>query len=395
MTHARQEKAHDHTISRRTFVVCLSGLLGASTVGSVLASCQSLAQQPATPSNPTTVPTATTHSNPTPAPAPGTTLYVYRGHSSAVSDLSWSPDSTSIASASGGIPYGAGDNAVHVWNAQTGKNTFILQNPPNGPPTQVAWSPDGTRIASSQYNSGNSFQVAIWNARTGHVEIPYRRPTSIFAFTWSPDSTRIASAWYTDVEIFNATTGREVVSYPTSLPPNMSEGSNAVAWSPDGTTIVSAAHTGHSVQFWDAHTGQLLHYFSGSPLIAVAWSPNGKLVAIQSFGSSMQNGLLEVRDAATGHVVLSYTNSFVPTPDREQTVFGYIRPHNISWSPDSRYIAVPNHVTTVELWDITKQNLAYTYRGHTDIVYAVAWSPDGTRIASASNDKTVRVWQAV
>jgi len=33
-----------------------------------------------------------------------------------------------------------------------------------------------------------------------------------------------------------------------------------------------------------------------------------------------------------------------------------------------------------------------TYRGHADIVGAVAWSPDGKRIASAADD--VRIWQA-
>jgi len=36
----------------------------------------------------------------------------------------------------------------------------------------------------------------------------------------------------------------------------------------------------------------------------------------------------------------------------------------------------------------------YTYRGHSDVVYAIAWSPDGKRIASGSFDKTVQVWVA-
>ena len=38
--------------------------------------------------------------------------------------------------------------------------------------------------------------------------------------------------------------------------------------------------------------------------------------------------------------------------------------------------------------------LLYTYRGHSDYVYAVMWSSDGPRIASASNDKTEQVWDA-
>ena len=47
------------------------------------------------------------------------------------------------------------------------------------------------------------------------------------------------------------------------------------------------------------------------------------------------------------------------------------------------------------VWWILAPHPLYTYRGHSDGVYAVAWSPDGKRIASGSWDHTVQVWDAV
>jgi WD40 repeat protein len=45
------------------------------------------------------------------------------------------------------------------------------------------------------------------------------------------------------------------------------------------------------------------------------------------------------------------------------------------------------------VWNAADGSQAYTYTGHTNIVFAVAWSPDGNRIASGSADNIVQVWQ--
>src|SRR5438874_114092 len=91
-------------------------------------------------------------------PKPGTTLFTYRGHTSRVNGVAWSPDGLRIAS-------GSDDFTVQVWNASNGGNvlTFGRQY---GLVEAVAWSPNGKRIASAG-------GPQIWNAATGKLIYSY------------------------------------------------------------------------------------------------------------------------------------------------------------------------------------------------------------------------------
>jgi WD40 repeat protein len=111
----------------------------------------------------------------------------------------------------------------------------------------------------------------------------------------------------------------------------------AVAYSPDGHRIAAAAQRAdHTVQIWDADTGQP----AGPPL--------------------------------RGH---------------DKHVM------SVAYSPDGHRIATASADKTVRIWDAdTRQPVGPPLRGHDDVVNAVAYSPDGHRIATASADKTVRIW---
>ena len=50
---------------------------------------------------------------------------------------------------------------------------------------------------------------------------------------------------------------------------------------------------------------------------------------------------------------------------------------------------------TVQVCDAANGNTVLTYRGHSDVVQALAWSPDSSEVASASSDATVQVWRAI
>jgi WD40 repeat protein len=95
------------------------------------------------PVSPTSTPTATIANTP---------LVTYKGHSTGVGYLVWSPDGKHVASASG-------DGTVQVWDPTTGTTLLIYKGHPS-PIFIAAWSPDGNMIASGDSAGG----VQVWRA---------------------------------------------------------------------------------------------------------------------------------------------------------------------------------------------------------------------------------------
>ncbi|QNI32441.1 hypothetical protein H7849_26315 [Alloacidobacterium dinghuense] len=117
-----------------------------------------------------------------------------------------------------------------------------------------------------------------------------------------------------------------------------------------------------------------------SPVAAVKFSPNGKLLAA--------GGYREVRllDPATGNVIATLTGHA-----------DYVR--SIAFSPDGKLLAAgggpPQRWGEIKIWDVQSHQLLKTMQGHADCIYSIAWSPDGKLIASGSYDKMAKLWDVL
>ncbi len=110
--------------------------------------------------------------------------------------------------------------------------------------------------------------------------------------------------------------------------------------------------------------------------LAVAWSPDGRLLA-----TGRSRGGVDLWDARSGRAVATFRGH-------------HSRVRGLAWSPDGTRVATGSDDASLRIWDVPARRELAVVHGHEGGVSAVAWSGDGTRIVTGCADGGVRVWDA-
>jgi WD40 repeat protein len=163
-----------------------------------------------------------------------------------------------------------------------------------------------------------------------------------------------------------------------------SAGVKSVAVSPDSRMIASGSFD-QTIKLWDLQQGELKKTLKGhtGTVTSVQFSPDGILAS----GSFFPDGTIKLWevDGEQNRVELKTTlrgNDWVA-----------LAIWTIAFDSRGKYIASGHNVdSTIKVWDIEREKIIATLRGHVWAVQSVIFHPQDGSIISSSLDGTIKIW---
>jgi hypothetical protein len=170
-------------------------------------------------------------------------------------------------------------------------------------------------------------------------------------------------------------------------------GVGSVAFSSDGKLISSTDN--YQAKLWDMETMECLHVFEyqieenddPTPRV-VAFTPDGEFIAIGEWHGSIF--LFNLADYSMVHEFKGH-ECWEGTTDGE---FDYrdAYPHEITFSPDGKYMATASEDHTCRLWDMETRECLHVFDDFENAVTTASFSPDSKSLVIGSEDRTLKLY---
>lgn len=248
------------------------------------------------------------------------------------------------------------DRIIVVWKVKTGERVTVLRSDRLVGLAGPIFSPDGKTLlatAASAPLRPRKFLLTFWEIPSGKLRrtIEVDKVDILYDTLLSPDGKIVATAGLArGGEYGKRENNRELPSF---------------------------------LKLWDVATGKELAEYKGlkGPIYSVAFSPDGKLLAIGgNIGKENNEIVLWDIEKKKKYAVLTGHRGIV---------------HKVVFSHDGKLLASAGGSERngeLRLWDVKRLREVARLKEHTDAVTTVSFSPDDSILAS-SGDGTVRLWQ--
>jgi WD40 repeat protein len=313
--------------------------------------------------------------------------WTLRGHAGAVTAVAFSPDGTTLASASA-------DSTIKIWNKKTGELVTTLTGHVRGV-CCVAYSPHGGLLASG----GDDGYVRLWDVSSGTLRARLSDNTSkVRCLTFSPNGERLAAAREdSTVELWNVKTGTLMAALKGHKRAVLT-----VAFTPTGNILASGS-ADQAVKLWslarlcEITPEPLQHRGQHGVIRSLAFSPSGVELAMTTndFVAIWEFSQLERRFALTRRRKgVIWSARYSPQGRLLATACGTDPETSTRENAKRESASTPKRAreNEIRLWDSATGRECGSLNGHSAPVKALDFSIDGRQLASGSDDKTVMIW---
>ncbi len=183
-----------------------------------------------------------------------------------------------------------------------------------------------------------------------------------------------------------------------------------------------------ALDFWDVATGEVIRTLPAlrEEILSVAYSPDGKTLAVASGNSTTGSGGVRLYDAATmklrlelpGIETIVWSLAYSPdgkvlaisdksrkvhllnaaTGENERSLAVSLHVRVVAFTPDGKALAAAGTLQdsrtdgTAMLWDLAEARPRSLLAGHKGLILGMSLSPDGRLLATASTDTSARLW---
>jgi WD40 repeat protein len=281
------------------------------------------------------------------------------------------------------------DGAAHVINAANATEERKIEGP-TGPTYALALSKNAQVLAAA----GADKTVRLYTFNDGKEVGTIAASAPVRGLAFNADAKLLAG-----VADDKTVTGWGVAFQPGQpLPEDFGktvqqfahgDAATAAAFTDKGELFTGSADK--TVRQWKVAANVPTRNFQHPNLVdAVAWSPDGKLLA-----TACHDGILRVFDVEKNAAAKTINAHTTPAPPAAI--------YSVTWTADGKQLLTTSFDKSMKLWDATSGSLVKEFKpfaekgnekGHTDQVFCAAVTKDGKLIASGGSDRRIKLWNA-
>ncbi len=275
--------------------------------------------------------------------------------------VAYSPDSSLIA-------LGSTDGTVKLLDATSGREIQLLHGGGKSRKGAVAFSPDGKLLA--QGAGPTQDEVTLWDVGTGEAALVLSGAGNVIALAFSSDGQTLAAGTQEGaVTLWDLATGVLKDAWKT-------DAVLAIAFSPDGTLLATTNDWSSSLEkatlVWDLTLTP--------PSVVRKLPPRGNALAFSADGKRFAVGTPSV-------LSLFDTTTWKEIPVKKGP---WGRGRSLAFIPGRDAIAVGVESRSVKIIDLATGTAATL--PHHSPVRALAVSPDGKAVAAIAGDAVLKIW---